>query len=71
MAAPGAGVSGDTALVASVMGQRFRNEQASAKVGAMHGERISRETADAYARVAAVLAVIQAAVFAIVYFWVR
>ena len=37
----------------------------------MDGERISRKTANAYARVAAVLAVIQAAVFAMVYFWVR
>ena len=36
----------------------------------MDGERISRKAADAYARMAAVLAVVQAAVFAIVYFWV-
>jgi hypothetical protein len=37
----------------------------------MNAERLSRRTADAYARMAAVLAVFQAVVFVIVYFWVR
>jgi len=60
-------------LIASVMEERAGDMLKRAEVcesPAMEREPLSRRTAAAYARMAALLAVVQTAVFVIVYLWV-